>query len=210
MISLVHPSRGRPEMAYNAYAEWLRKADEDFEYIISLDHSDITQSQYFIKGFPEGSIIISTNRSIVDAVNVATSCATGDIIVVMSDDFGCPDDWCSLIRERLDPDKMGLLHVNDTIQQGVVTLPILTRKLYERLGYVYFHRYFSMFADNDLTEAAKILGAYIPALDITFQHRHWVNGLNKRDATYNRENSDQAYQLGQKVFQQRQKQRFGL
>lgn len=210
MISLIHPSRGRPEMAYNAYLEWLNNADDDFEYIISLDHSDITQSQYFIKDFPANCIRIGNNRSIVDAVNGATLISTGDIIVVMSDDFGCPKNWNSLIESRMDAEKMGLLHVNDTIQQSVVTLPILTRKLYQRLGYVYYHRYFSMFADNDLTESAKLLDAYIPALDLTFQHRHWVNGLNKRDATYNRENSDHAYQMGQKLFNQRVKQRFGL
>lgn len=210
MISLIHPSRGRPEMAYNAYREWLNNADDDFEYIISLDYSDITQSQYFIKDFPANCIRIGNNRSIVDAVNVATAVSTGDIIVVMSDDFGCPKNWNSMIESRMDAEKMGLLHVNDTIQQSVVTLPILTRKLYQRLGYVYYHRYFSMFADNDLTESAKLLNAYIPALDLTFQHRHWVNGLNKRDATYNRENSDHAYQMGQKLFNQRVKQRFGL
>lgn len=197
-------------MAYQAYCEWLSKADQDFEYIISLDHSDITQSQYFIKNFPANCIRIGNNRSIVDAVNVATAVSTGDIIVVISDDFGCPENWNSLIESRMDAEKMQLLHVNDTIQQSIVTIPILTRKLYDRLGFIYYPGYFSMFADNDLTECAKMLGAYVPALDLTFEHRHWVNGKNPKDATYERENSMPAYQMGQKLFGQRKKIRFGL
>lgn len=208
MITLIHPSRGRPQMALKAFQEWQAKADGDFQYILSIDYSDPSQQEYTRQSFPEDCIIIGNNRSIVDATNAAAKLASGDILVVMSDDFGCPDHWDTLIQNHYQD--MLLLHVYDTIQRDVVTLPILSRKLYERLGYIYHPRYFSMFADNDLTESAKKLGAYKADFSLVFEHRHWVNGKNKRDATYDRENSSQAWKIGEQLFKQRQKTGFGL
>jgi len=207
MISLIHPSWGRPKQAYDAYTEWFSKSDGDFEYLISIDTTDPKHAQYY-QYFPESCILLNPNRSIVDAVNVGARHATGDILVVMSDDFGCPQGWDTEIIERCYDNTA--LHVFDTIQKDIITLPIMTRQVYERLGFIYFNRYISMFADNDLTECVKRLGAYKQAFDLVFEHRHYVNGKSKMDATYERENSPHAWKVGEKLFETRKRLNFGI
>jgi hypothetical protein len=213
MISILHPSRWRPEMALKAWNEWMQNANnpDQIEYILSLDTSDSTQNEYFrLFEYTDVQIIINHNRSIVDAVNQAAKVATKDIFVVVSDDFGCPLDWDMDVVGYCADENPVLLHVNDTIQTDVCTLPIMNRKFYDRFGWVYHPHYYSMFADNDLTECAKKIGAYVSDFSLTFEHRHYVNGKNKRDKTYDRENSKQAWDIGKRVFQQRKLRQFEL
>jgi hypothetical protein len=213
-IALIHPSRGRPDKARQAYYEWLNNADEDFQYVISIDTSDITQAKYFRNFQEDTGILQNPNRSIVDAVNIACEYLKyggvfTDIYVVMSDDFGCPKGWDTIIKQAMPLDRPAVIQVRDTIQDEIVTLPILNRLMYEKLGYVYHPRYFSMFADNDLTECAKIHGELIK-LDVVFEHRHYVNGKSAMDDTYKRENSQQAWNVGKKFFEMRKRTGFKL
>lgn len=208
-IALIHPSRGRPDKARQAYHEWLMNADDDFDYVISIDLSDPTQAKYFQNFEQDCKIIQHPNRSIVDAVNVACLEVQADIYVVMSDDFGCPKGWDTIIKQAMPLDRPAVIQVRDTIQDDVVTLPILNQLMYRRLGHVYHPRYFSMFADNDLTESAKIHGELIK-LDVVFEHRHYVNGKATMDDTYKRENSKQAWDLGKKFFEMRKRTGFKL
>ena len=213
MISILHPSRWRPEMALKAWNEWITAANNpgQIEYILSLDTSDSTQNEYVRLFESTGvQIIINHNRSIVDAVNRAAKVAKHDIFVVVSDDFGCPLDWDMDVVGYCNDENPVLLHVNDTIQKDICTLPIMNRKFYDRFGWVYHPHYYSMFADNDLTECAKKIGAYVSDFSLTFEHRHYVNGKNKRDKTYDRENSKQAWDIGKRVFQQRKLRQFEL
>lgn len=200
-ISVIHPSRGRPQKARQAYQEWVKNADNDFEYVISIDNSDPTQTQYY-RLFEDCNLIINPNNSIVGAVNMGAKEVTGDIIVVMSDDFGCPQGWDTIITQAMPLDRPAVIQVRDTIQDEIVTLPIINRMMYEKLGWIYFPRYFSMFADNDLTESAKVHGELIK-LDVVFEHRHWLNGKSPNDATYQRENSQTAWNIGEKLFKAR-------
>ena len=200
-------------MARRAYDEWMENIWEDeVQYILSIDTTDTDQNKYFTAF--EGTdvkIIVNPNRSIVDAVNRAAEIAKEDIMVVISDDFGCPEYWdYELILQFQDVDRPMLLHVNDTIQQRVCTLPIINRQYYEKFGYIYHPHYYSMFADDDLTECAKQIGAYKADFSLTFEHRHFVNGKNKRDKTYDRENSKQAWDVGKRVFQGRKQRKFDI
>jgi len=213
MITIIHPSRWRPQMALKAWNQWMTAANspKQIQYILSLDTSDSTQNEY--ARLFEGTnvqIIFNNNRSIVDAVNVAVSFAKYHIFVVVSDDFGCPDDWDMDIAGYCHCDEPVLLHVNDTIQTDVCTLPILNRAYYDKFGYIYHPHYYSMFADNDLTECAKRIGAYVSDFGLIFEHNHYVNGKNKRDKTYDRENSKQAWDIGKRVFARRKQLNFEI
>jgi len=206
-------------MAKQAFDEWTERFAyeftlplSDFQYILSIDDSDSDQNKYY-ETFTDLPVIIiqSANKSIVDAVNRAAEIATGDILVVISDDFGCPEFWNRSIENHFKGvDTPMILHVNDTIQQRICTLPIMNRQYYERFGYIYHPHYFSMFADDDLTESAKLIGAYKSDFSLTFEHRHYVNGKNKRDKTYDRENSKQAWEIGKRTFQARKQRRFDI
>lgn len=212
-ISIIHPSRWRHKMAKQAHDHWMSLADDpkSIEYAISLDTSDNTVEDYknTFKDV-DVKILIYPNRSIVDAVNNGAKWASCDIFVVVSDDFEAFQGWDTAIIERLDINRAELLHTFDTIQNNVCTLPILTKKYYELFGHIYHPHYISMFADDDMTECAKLVNGYVEAFDLTFAHNHWVNGKNPNDKTYDRENSKTAWEVGKRMFQQRKARRFDL
>jgi len=210
IISLLHPSRSRCDIAVEAFANWINKSSgkHTIEYYCSIDDTD-PQKDYYKERFSDEVLLINDNRSIVDAVNIAALQCKGDLIVVMSDDFDCPDDWDDLLLRKLvvvdnfDITPVGIL-INDGIQQECMTLPILNRSAYKAIGHVYHPGYFSMFADNELTDVLRKIGVMVEAPELLFRHNHYsVPGGLPEDATYKRENSKSAYVIGQKLYEQR-------
>jgi hypothetical protein len=207
-------------MAYKAFVEWMGNASDQnqYEYILSIDKDD-AQIDCYKSQFKETGIklLINENRSMIDAVNNAAKLSTGDCLIVVSDDFGCPKDWdveikntsgrlSGLVTTHLnEPAENFAIMIDDCIngnQSGCMTLPIISRGIYEKLGHIYNPRYFSMFADNELHDVCKKNGWLIYS-DLKFEHRHFINGKNPKDHTYNRENSQSAWDLGKKIYEQR-------
>lgn len=219
MISVLHPSRGRPEMAYNARQQWVRTSSKPFEHIMSLDQDDEKIMAYRKHPYSESHrILINRNRSVVDAVNNAARVCIGDLIVVMSDDFVAPQGWDEIVWEKymflkdLSKSNLVAILVGDGIQTDLttMTLPIVSKALYQRLGFIYHPDYFSVFADNDITETCRELGCLSVHPDIVFEHHHYLNGKNKIDATYRRENSSEAFSIGRKVYDRRKAKHFNI
>src|SRR5262245_31078704 len=99
-ISLVHPSRNRAAAAEGAISEWLGKSSglHTIEYILTIDKSDRQISEYRRVSERHGTgLIISPSRNYVQACNRAAPATTGDLIIIVSDDFGCPEGWDDLL-----------------------------------------------------------------------------------------------------------------
>lgn len=104
-------------------------------------------------------------------------------------------------------------------ERGILVLPILSRARYERLGYVFFPEYESMYADNDFCSQARQDGVIIDARELpVFPHRHPLFDLSVRkpgvpwqetDAAYKAQNSPEASRHGAAIFRWRQRMRFG-
>ena len=200
-ISIIHPSRARATIANQVRTEWLNKADNDVEYIFSLDNDDIQNTKY------DGDCIYNQNRSAIDAINRGAEIATGDLFIVVSDDFGCPDHWDTLLLEALQGKSDYCVKTQDGLQPTLMTLPIMDRIYYERFGYIYHPSFSHMFADQEMTAVAHMLGKAI-TLPITFPHNHYTTGKFQRDAITLRNNA--TWQQGEKVFNQRLKTNFGI
>ena len=91
MISVVHPSRGRPEIAFKCYNEWKKNAVNDFDYGLSIDADDPKLNEY-LSLFDGENICVGNSKNVVDAMNLGASESRGDVIVCISDDFSCPED----------------------------------------------------------------------------------------------------------------------
>lgn len=200
-ISIIHPSRSRSEIANKVRREWLDKADNEIEYIFSLDSDDIQNTKY------DGLCIYNTNRSAIDAINRGAEVATGDLFVVVSDDFGCPEHWDTLLLEALKGKSDYCVKTQDGLQPTLMTLPIMDRVYYERFGYIYYHEYRHLFCDQEMTAVAHMLGKAI-ILPILFPHNHYTTGKFKRDAITARNNA--TWQQGEKLFNDRLKFNFGI
>jgi len=191
-FSLLHPSRSRADRSFETTSKWLRKSGgSNIQLIISLDEDDaqldtyksiysiVFEDQNFNHAkfpnmlYPDKlQIQINPNRSAVDAINAAAKVATGDIMIVLSDDTDCPDNWAELIEAEVRGKKDFVLRVGDGIQSWLVTMPCFDRAYYNRFGYVYYPDYRHMFSDTDFTHVAFGLDRVIKS-NLLFPHLHY-------------------------------------
>jgi len=206
-ISLIHPSRNRPQQGYETALLWIDSADNEVEYILSLDDDDETRINY-LELFPQQVIFSSNaNRSAIDAINNAAKMATGDLLIVISDDFYPFAHWDTLLLSEIGGSADFLLKTQDGIQPELITLPIMDRAYYNRFGYIYHPDYLHMFCDNELTAVGHLLGRVITS-GLMFEHKHYSVGKAERDALYVR--NDTTWDQGLNLFSERQKNNFGL
>lgn len=204
-ISLIHPSRGRAKKSFENVKRWRERAREHVEVIVSIDSGDdayYTAYKEFVHPLHEVYIIQNDNKSVVEATNKAAEKATGDILIYLSDDFDCPPNWgLSVLKEFEGEDRPLLLKVDDCLQKfevQVLTIPMMNRALYERLGYFWHPEYKSMFCDEALFWTCRKLGAIKNAPHLKFEHKHVSVGKAPDDETYR--NSAKNWDQGKAVF----------
>jgi hypothetical protein len=222
MITLLHPSRGRAKKAKEAFDYWVSQAsgEIDVQHILSIDLSDPTKEEYYKEFENTGSICrINDNSCVVEATNLIASQAKGDILIYMSDDFKCPKDWDLHVTDEFDRCKIGLdgkptpmlLKVDDCLQQfhiPVLTIPIMNRALYEKLGYLWHPGYKSMFVDEDLFWTVTYNNWIVNCPGLKFPHEHCCNGKAENDETYKRSAAN--WNQGKALFAQRKAAGFPL
>lgn len=214
-ITLLHPSRGRADKALDVVDYWLKRSglhpSTPFEYLVSVDFSD-PQLDSYKELMPPESLWVADNKSVVDATNLIAQRSRGDILIYLSDDFKCPDNWGSLILKEFEGvTEPMLLKVDDCLQKfhvPVLTIPIMNRALYEKLGYFWNPLYKSMFVDEDLYWTAKKLGALKFAEHLKFPHEHVSIGKAENDETYRRSAAN--WEQGKAVFAKRKAAGFPL
>lgn len=210
LITIIHPSRSRPEQAEATIKLWLGNAThkDQIQYILSVDHNDKDLKRY--KAIAERNGInthIALNKSAIEAINRAARKAQGNILIVVSDDFLCEEGWDEKLLKELEGKEDYLVKTRDGIQPTLVTLPILDKKYYNRFGYVYSPDFVHMFCDQEMTSVAMMLGRLIK-LDLFFEHIHYSTGKFKKDAISER--NDKSWNQGKKVFNEHLKTNFGI
>lgn len=190
-ISILHPSYGRPDKSYATIDKWwLSAAHQEFlELIVSVDSHDPKRDEYANRYQP-GIMIEGNNGSVVEATNRAAKISTGDIMIYVSDDFEPVNGWDVLLRNEFEKESGPLLlKVDDCLQKfeaKVLTIPVMNRQLYDKLGYFWHPDYKSMFVDEDLWWTCHNMGAMKLAPHIKFEHRHVSVGKAPDDLTYQR------------------------
>src|SRR5688500_4289653 len=134
MISIIHPSRSRASQAKATMNHWLSNLSGEHEayYILSVDTDDPQLEEYLKFGCD--IIVVSDNKNLVQAANAGAMESTGDILILVSDDFECFPDWDVAIVKALEG-KSGVLKTFDGVQKWIVTLVIMTRDYYDQQGY---------------------------------------------------------------------------
>ncbi len=211
LISLIHPSRGRAVKSIQNSNDWLLSALAQVEIIVSIDSTD-TERHKYEQFYPKKSIIVNDNKSVVEATNHAVKESTGDILIYLSDDFKCFPNWGqAVIKEFEGVTEPMLLKVHDCLQGfhvPVLTIPIMNRALYEKLGYFWHPEYKSMFCDEDLYWTARKLGALKFAPHLKFPHEHVSVGKAQDDDTYRRSAAN--WDQGKALFAKRKAAGFPL
>lgn len=201
-ISVIHPTRGRYKRAKEVYNQVTRLANQpdNLEYLVSVDEDENIKYDF-------GIVVRNNNKTAIEAINHAATLATGDILIVVSDDFSLPIGWDDQIREATLGYSDWLLKVFDGIQNWIITIPIMDRVFYKRFGYVYCPEYKHMFADTELAAVGDLLGKTITRLDIVFNHNHYsiCGGKDKIN-----EKNDKTMSFGEETYLKRYVTMFGL
>jgi glycosyltransferase involved in cell wall biosynthesis len=214
-ITLLHPSRGRAKKAKETYDYWVSQSsgEIEIEHILSLDRSDSANEEYYKEFDNTGSLcLLKDNACVVEATNKAAKEANGDILVYMSDDFKCPLNWDIALENYFKGVKTPmLLKVDDCLQQfhiPVLTIPIMNRALYEKLGYFWHPGYKSMFVDEDLFWTVTYNNWIVNSPGLKFPHEHCCNGKAENDETYKRSAAN--WDQGKAMFAKRRLEGFPL
>lgn len=204
-LSLIHPSRSRPEMARQTIHKWLSSAAnrDNIEYILSVDSTDPLLAKYEAFASDMGVLLhIGDNKTAIEAINSSARLAAHnfyppDLFVVVSDDFSCPYHWDKALVTALQGKKDYIVKVDDGAQPWIMTLPLMDIEYYKRFGYVYHPNFLHLFADTAATHVGHILGKVIE-LPITFRHQHYTTGAMTKDGI-NAKN-DSTWAQGEKEY----------
>jgi hypothetical protein len=244
LFSILHTS-ARPEKWREIYDTWIKAAvnPEQVEYVLCVDerwgfrHERVLQSDpdwlYGFAGSRGGLNVVRYNearRCYVDGVNIAAKASTGRILIVNADDQYPCEGWDQRLQAIVNSEAR--CHSGDSLadfvieistgtpaehDRGILVMPILSRDRYERLGYVFYPEYESMYADNEFCEHARQDGIVIDARHLMFPHRHagidpetatW-KAPQELDAQYNEQNRPEAYRIGGHISEYRRRIRFG-
>lgn len=209
-ISLLFPSRGRARKSHENAVRWREQAGEgiDLELILSIDRSDPSGDRYKIyHRATADKIVHRESKSAVEAINNAAEVATGDIMIVVSDDTLCFDNWGPALLKEVEGKKDFILKTQDGIQKYIITMPVLDRTYYNRFGYIYYPGYAHMFCDLELTCVADITNRKLTS-NLMFKHNHYSVSQEKPDETNRR--ADRTWDEGERLFLERYRKNFDL
>lgn len=221
MISIIHPSRNRAEMAFNTIDKWLCSASGTIplEYIISIDNNEPDVYRYeanfcslVLKHSANNSIrlVKNNNDSAIQAINYGATLTTQNLIIVVSDDFDCFPNWDIFLINALKDKKDFVVKTSDGIQDYIITLPIMDREYYNRFNYIYNPEYQHMFCDTEMTDVAHLLGKVIDLKcpNHVFIHRHYSVNLMAKDSI--NERNDATWIQGENLYYSRKANQFYL
>jgi len=198
-------------MCYETMKNWFLKAlyPHNIEYLICIGLNDPQRNEYEnLFRYSQAKLIYADNPETwyVEQVNKGASVASGDIFIVGSDDFDCPEQWDSLLLAEIAGKTDFVLKTQDGAQPWIITIPIMDRVFYERNNYIYYPEYKHMYSDTDLTSYADYTGTKITS-SLQFFHNHYtVTG--KKDQVSER--ADSTYPTGEALYLRRFRENFGV
>jgi len=209
----------RPALIPQVVNLWTTRAKRPFEieWVISVDEGDAESLAAAMSCMPLaeplepkcGAVKVRINngaKTCVAGWNVAAEHTTGKIIIAVADDFNPPIGWDDLLLSAVPPSKQDgeyVIHVNDGYVQSLCTLAILSRKRYDRFGYLWYPKYESMFVDTEFGEVAVRDGVVIEAMHLLFEHLHPDCGKRPRDQQDIKHASQTRWQTGETLFNYR-------
>lgn len=191
------------------------------EWVIAIDDGDLASMVAAGKAVDEAvqlkrcgsaKIVVNTGpKTCVAGWNAAAAATAGKVIIAVADDFMPPQNWDALLLS-LEPkdwiDQERVIKTEDGYVHNIFVLSILTRKRYERFGYIFYPKYLSIFCDTEFGEVAMRDGVVIDANHLLFEHLHPDCHKRQRDGTDMVHGSRERWNAGEMLFKFRSTQGF--
>lgn len=205
LISLCHATARLPEGWRAAALDWFAKADDQR----NIEHVIVTDEWVSIDPvFPiTRTGINQKDRCAVNAWNRAAELSSGHLLITLSDDWFPPEHWDTKLLSAL-PDLNGeyVLMVDNQDNAGtLLAFSLLTRKYYERYGYIFYPEYYGMMADREFSDVAFRDKVVVDARHLKFVHLNPENGTVEWDPTYRWQRREEVLKFGQDLYERRKK-----
>lgn len=193
LISILVPTRGRPEMFKRMYDSICATVTypRSVEVIAWLDEDDLSQWDYasIELGDVDGEFIVGERRLLSECWNECYKESNGEIVMHCGDDLTFnTKGWDKRVRDEFDKysDRIALVFGDDlsTNFPDMATHGFLHRRWVETVGYFLPPLFSSDWNDVWISEVAQKLGRLVPIADVVIEHHHYTFGKAERDQTH--------------------------
>lgn len=209
-FSLIHTTARVPDGWKAAASSWFKNCDnpQDVEYILCVDAPcSYPEMATQLPPFGKVDFILNNGRPCpVDGWNAAAAASTGKFIITVADDWYPCDHWDTQLQLVIpDMDEEYVLDLNTTQfrKDDLLTFSCLTRKYYERYGYVFYPEYLGLYADDEFTSQAHRDGVVIKARQLYFEHKHFAYNTAQYDEVYKLQNDSDRGRIGKEIYERR-------
>lgn len=193
MISLLVPSRGRPEQLAAMWVTALETAHrpDDLELVARVDDDDPARDAYvepFLGMVTLAAIYSGPRMLLSECWNECHRHAHGDLFMHAADDirFRTPG-WDTAVHAAFDrwPDRIAFVHGRDGIHdQALGTHGFLSAEWVAAVGYFVPPLFSSDYNDTWLNEVADTIGRRVYLPEVYTEHLHPLVGKGAIDATH--------------------------
>ena len=200
-ISVIHATKGRPQIAWQRRWQWLCSAEKPLEiewlFMVDADEKQDYTPHQGIRCNPGG---------IVNAWNAGAKLAKGDIIIQMSDDWSPPRHWDTLISTAIGDSKAEkVLAVSDGLRTDkLLCMAILTKDRLKKQGHMFHPDYQEsdgIYGDNEFTDLAYLDQVVIEARHIQFKHENPMFTGGNPDEQLKNHNKPEFYEKGKAIYE---------
>ena len=224
-ISVLHATLGRPKKALETMYYWQDAAydPEGLEYLFAFNDDDGSRFEIMERDQSKDKFTVITmdliTRSSAAAWNAAASAASGLLLIQGQDDVYPPKNFdkslLEIMHDNGGPDEPMVIAVGDGYRKGdaanLMCTAICTRAYVNMEGCFLWPGYASVYSDDEFSirafgHAADGEAKLVDARHLVFRHENPIH--NKQipvDATHQHENSPEAYSLGKRLFEERNK-----
>ena len=202
-ISIIHATRGRPQIAWQRRWQWLSLAEKplEIEWLFMADEDEKVDYT------PHQAIRVNPG-GIVNAWNAGAKIAKGDIIIQMSDDWTPPRHWDALISNAIGDTKAEkVLAVSDGLRTDkLLCMAILTKNRIKKQGHMFHPDYQEsdgIYGDNEHTDRAYQDQVIIEARHIQFKHENPMFAGGNPDEQLKNHNKPEFYEKGKAIYEKR-------
>lgn len=227
-------SRSRPYKMFNCIENIRESADEKDPWIIvTLDTSDANSTAMHVRKrlrqYPNVHPVYGFSRNKIDAMNRDIPAEGWDIVVATSDDIQFSKGFDLHIESdashaalQLNQEAFSKEGITNSMYYSdmdftiwypdgaphgkIITVPILTNKYYNRLGYVYNPVYANLWCDEEAIHVGEKLGKIFYSTNDIMTHLHPAWGKGTWDPQYRK--SDSHYYKEKIIFDDRKIQGF--
>jgi hypothetical protein len=209
IFSICHAT-ARPRKWKDSYTAWWDscKNPDRVEYILAADSRwgfDPSRPP-FLNALSKVHWCTGEKKAIT-GWNEAAAIAQGQVLIANSDDMRPPQNWDEeLLKVIPDLNAEFVVEVSSgslADDRRLMVLYILSRRRYEKLGYIANPAYQALWVDNEFTEHARQDGIVIDARHLHFHHCHPHQDGGAWDEVYASGNTPESWKQGLELFNRR-------